>query len=60
MTPEEVETEYWRVEFMAQPSEEFEDEDFEDDTKEILSRLNDGDDWQSVIEDVMGRDGKVG
>lgn len=58
LTPEECEAEYWRVEFTNKPpTEEFENEEFDDEKNAILARLEAGeDDFESIINDVYGRD----
>lgn len=63
LTPEEVEAEYWRVQFASKPEgEEFEDDDFEDATGDALQRLDSGEDWETVVDDLFGdgRDATVG
>lgn len=67
MTPEDVETEYWRVKFMTDPStlDVVEDEDFSDDFADAMARAESGEDWETIVNEVMGvgmpeRDGKVG
>jgi hypothetical protein len=61
LTPEEVEAEYWRVQFAAKPEgEEFEDDDFEDATDDALQRLEAGEGWETVVDDLFaGRDDTV-
>jgi hypothetical protein len=40
----------------AGEGDEFEDEEFEDDTASALDRLESGEDWETVVDDLFGRD----
>ncbi len=39
------------------PGEEFEDEDFEDDVNDAMQRLDDGEEWETVANDILGLGG---
>jgi hypothetical protein len=63
LTPEEVEADYWSVQFHERPEgagEEFEDDEFEDEAAAALERLESGEGWETVVDDLFGRDDTVG
>lgn len=51
LTPEEVESEFWAHHYADKPpgGEEFEDDDFDADA--IMSALESGEDWESLIDE---------